>query len=221
MSSADAAKTQNLLKAVLKKMQPASIQAQPRERLQQMMDGKLSFAEFVGVTSEELMEITMFAYNLYKQGRFKEAKAIYESLCELDATESFFFRSLGTTLLAMGDLEGAKTNLDEALRLNARDPDALVKRSEVLLQTGKATEAVKDLQAVIEMDPGSNSPATQRARAIARALAEMIEQQRKAAGTATTGGAAAPAAAASKGAPPAAATPPAAAAKAAPPKPKK
>lgn len=93
-----------------------------------------------------LQQIECFAslgYNLYREGKFKDARQIFQGLISI-APDSFYgYAGLGTLALASNppDLDSALANLKYALELNANDPSTHANLGEALLQQGKPDEA--------------------------------------------------------------------------------
>lgn len=124
----------------------------------------------------EMLELAMQGFQLYEQGLYSEAKAIFTRLSELDPNQGYFHTALGAVYLAEEDLERAGQHLNRALALDRRDTSALVNRGEVFLRLGKLLEATKDFARVVALDPESKDPLTLRARMLAAAALETIEE---------------------------------------------
>lgn len=88
-------------------------------------------------------------------GRYDDAANIYR---EIVSTAPDYTRGryrLGEISLQRGDAAGAGAQIDELLKRNARDMDALFLRARMRLNAGKPKDAVADLKTVLEQEPRS------------------------------------------------------------------
>lgn len=88
-------------------------------------------------------------------GRYDEAANIYR---EVVATAPDYTRGryrLGEISLQRGDAQAAGAQVEELLKRNARDMDALFLRARMRLNAGRPKEAVADLKTVLEQEPRS------------------------------------------------------------------
>lgn len=111
------------------------------------------------------MALGMF---LESRGRADESAAVYQAIIKTEKTqpEGLVARTrLAGLLLKKNDVAGANKLVDEVLKENARDNDALVLRGNMALTRGDAAAAITDLRAVLRDQPNSVSVA----RALARA----------------------------------------------------
>jgi tetratricopeptide (TPR) repeat protein len=138
-------------------------------------------AQHAGTTGPELLERAMEAFQLYEQGLYEEARAIFEELSGLDPSEAYYRTALGAICLAEDELETALEHFDEALRLNPKDSAALVNRGEVNLRLGNILEAAQDFARAVDLDPENKDPLTMRARLLAAAAIETIEAAQRSA----------------------------------------
>jgi tetratricopeptide (TPR) repeat protein len=92
-----------------------------------------------------------------REGRNDAAIATYEALIaadERDRPASLAARNrIAAIRLAAGRSDDASKLVDEVLKLNARDNDALVLRSNILLARGDAAGAIADLRTVLRDQP--------------------------------------------------------------------
>ena len=64
---------------------------------------------------------------------------------------------LGEIMIQRGDIQGASAQVDEVLRHNQRDMQALLLRARVRLQRDQGGEAIKDLEEVLKQEPHSRA----------------------------------------------------------------
>lgn len=97
---------------------------------------------------------------LQRAGAKQEAIAAYREVIERDGTgpKGLLARtSIAAIELAAGELPQAQSLIDEVLRKDARDADALVLRANIALSHGDPTSAITDLRAVLRDQPQSVS----------------------------------------------------------------
>jgi len=188
------------------------------ERVMKWMKGEITLAELSAVSGPEMLEMAVIGFSMYEQGRYDDARVIFDALCALDPREPYYRTALGAVYLAQENLEQAEQLFNEAIRLNDREIASYVNRGEVYLRQGKILEAAQDFKKAVDLDPENKDPLTRRARLLAAAALQTLEaaQQNQNAPAKASDKAAAPAAkapAAGKAAPAAAAAKAPAAAK--------
>jgi tetratricopeptide (TPR) repeat protein len=134
-----------------------------------------------GTTGPELLERAMEGFELYEQGDYFNARAIFEELCEKDPKEAYYRTALGAIYLAEDELDPALESFNQALALNAKDSAALVNRGEVHLRLGNIVEAAQDFARAVDLDPENKDPLTMRARLLAAAALETVEAAQRSA----------------------------------------
>jgi len=118
------------------------------------------------------------AFNMYQQGRLKEAETIFGGLTVVAPGSYYGFAGLGAVALAKNppDLDSALTNLSKAAELNPNDTSVQANLGETLIRLGKISDAKAHLEKTFQLDPGHNDPGANRARAIVGGL-NIIAQQ--------------------------------------------
>jgi len=147
------------------------------ERVTKWAKGEMTLAELDGVSGPEMMEMAITGFSMYEQGRYREAKVIFDGLAALDPTESYYRTALGAVFLAQEQLDQALAQFDKALELNAKDVAALVNRGEVRLRKGQLFDAAEDFKHAVDLDPENKDPLSLRARALAAAALETLEKR--------------------------------------------
>jgi tetratricopeptide (TPR) repeat protein len=132
------------------------------------------------MTHPEMLEYAVTGYQAYEQERYEDARAIFEKLVRMDPSEGYYRTALGAISLAMDELDDALAHFDEALRLNPKDTPALVNRGEVHLRLGSLMLAAQDFSSVVTMDPENKDPLTERARLLAAAALQSVEEAQRA-----------------------------------------
>jgi tetratricopeptide (TPR) repeat protein len=172
---ADNKANMDLLRSAAQKTSPDFIKNLPEEQKDKLLAGEISIGQMVGLTGPEMLEMAMQGFRLYEQGKYKDAKVVFEGLCDLDPAEAYYRTALGAIFLAEEDLQTALGLFNHALALNDKDSAALVNRGEVHLRLGNIVEGAQDFAKAVELDPENKDPLTMRARLLAAAALETIE----------------------------------------------
>lgn len=147
------------------------------DRVRKWAKGEMTLAELDGISGPEMLEMAVTGFAMYEQGRYREAKVIFEGLAALDPKESYYRTALGAVYLAQDKLAEAHTEFDAALDLNDQDIAAYVNRGEVRLRKGLILEAATDFKNAVDLDPENKDPLSLRARALAAAALETLEKR--------------------------------------------
>ncbi len=149
------------------------------ERVQKWLKGELTLQELNAINGPEMLSMAMVGFQLYEQGRLDDAEVIFTGLQALDPREAYYLTALGAVHLAKEDLDLALRCFNQAIKLNNKEIASYVNRGEVHLRQGKILEAAEDFKAAVDLDPKGTDPLTHRARVLAAAALEMIEQAQK------------------------------------------
>jgi len=147
------------------------------EQVKKWTQGAMNPAALGELSGPEMMEMAVTGFAMYEQGRYQEAKTIFHGLATLDPKESYYRTALGAVYLAEERLDEALAELDAALKLNAADIAAVVNRGEVRLRKGLILEAAEDFRRAVDLDPDNKDPLSMRARALAAAALQTLEQR--------------------------------------------
>ncbi len=148
------------------------------ERVKRWLEGDASLADLSSLTGPEMLELAGEGFARFEQGRYAEARTIFEGLASIDPNEVYYRSALGAIALAEDDLEGALVHLREALALDEDDLSARVNRGEIFLRQGKLLDAANDFRRALEHDPQGTDAVSARARELAGvALAALAAEQ--------------------------------------------
>lgn len=150
------------------------------QRVEKWLKGEINLQQLTALSGPEMLQMAIIGFSMYEQGRYNEAKMIFQGLVSLDPKESYFLTALGAVHLAEDDLDGARKYLDESIKVNPKELAAFVNRGEVHLRQGKVLEAAQDFMKAVELDPAGKDPLTTRAKVLASAALETIEATQKA-----------------------------------------
>ena len=88
-------------------------------------------------------------------GRFDEAATLYGEIVKTSPDYTRGHYRLGELSLQRGDAAGANVQVEDLLKRNAKDADALFLRARMRVAAGKVKDAIGDLKAVLEQEPRS------------------------------------------------------------------
>jgi tetratricopeptide (TPR) repeat protein len=148
------------------------------KKLIKFVAGVITLGELEGITKKQQHEMAKLGHRFIRQGKLKEAKAVFEGLLALDPHDAYFHLALGSIAQREDDLDEAEERYTRALEINPYSPHALANRGEVLMMKGRMLDGAKDLLRALEEDPKCREEATKRARA----TIGVVLQQLKAAG---------------------------------------
>ncbi len=149
------------------------------ERIQKFVKGEINMQQLAAFNGPEMLQMAVIGFRMYEQGRYNEAKTVFQGLVSLDPKEAYYLTALGAVYLAEDDLDEAKRLFDEAIKQNDKEIASFVNRGEVYLRQGKIMEAAQDFMRAVELDPTAKDPLTQRAKLLAAAALESIESAQK------------------------------------------
>jgi len=132
----------------------------------------------IGLTDTQIKAMAAVGYNLYQQGKLKEAETMFKGVTASDTNAYYGFAGVGAVALAMKppDLETAFTYLNRAAELKPDDATIQANLGEVLLRQGKVEEAKTHLEQAFQLDPAQKDPGANRARAIISGLDVLLKE---------------------------------------------
>src|SRR5688572_19795542 len=128
------------------------------ERVEKWIRGEITLQELDAISGPEMLEMAVLGFSMYEQGRYDDAKVIFQGLSALDPKEGYYRTALGAVYLAQEDLTNAELCFNEAIRLNAKEIASYVNRGEVYLRQGKILEAAQDFKKACDLDPQNKDP---------------------------------------------------------------
>lgn len=155
---------------------PNPIENFTEENFKKFLFGKITWAQLEGMTMEQAYAIAEFGYTMYQQGRYKDARTLFEGLVIGNPYDPYFHAMLGAIYTKLDMHEEAAQEFSIAIELDPEDINSYVNRGELLLQHGEFEYAMEDLKAAIDLDPDGKNPASLRARALAAATASVIKE---------------------------------------------
>jgi tetratricopeptide (TPR) repeat protein len=152
-----------------------------KSRIEKWVRGEITLRELNQISGPEMLEMAVIGFNMFEQGRYREARTIFTGLATLDPKEAYYRTALGAVDLAEEDLDSAHYNFTLAIGLNPKEIASFVNRGEVNLRKGKMLEAAYDFKKAVELDPENKDPLSMRARLLAAAALDTIQKAQAAA----------------------------------------
>ena len=146
-----------------------------KETIEKLKSGAIKPSDLFNVTAQQYGAILMAGHTLFTEGRYDEARQLFEGLATLDSKNPYIHGMLGAIYQKMGQDEAAIARYSKALSMYPNDINSLTNRGELLLKTGKMQEAASDLKKAIDLDSGKRHPAANRARLLVVATAEALK----------------------------------------------
>lgn len=137
-----------------------------RSLAQQWIKGKVTLGQMMDLTPEELYAIASFGYLLFMQGKFDEARVIFEGLIAISPRQAYYYRALGSIYVRLKEPERAIRQYTNALKVEPNNLIAYIQRAEVYVSYKKFPLAKRDLMIVLKRAQGQDNPLVNKARAI-------------------------------------------------------
>jgi tetratricopeptide (TPR) repeat protein len=135
-----------------------------KAKFEDFAKGNITLMETLGVDKPQMTALFQSGFRLFEQGRYKDARRIFQGLAILDGTNPFVYEILGAIFQKEGKPEVAIACYNKAIELFPRNTYCLTNRGEILLRLGLFDDAAQDLKEAIELDPEMKDPAANRAR---------------------------------------------------------
>ncbi|HPQ39738.1 MAG TPA: tetratricopeptide repeat protein [bacterium] len=145
------------------------------EELRQLIENGGCLKDAFHLTDSDLTSLMMIGYELFNQGKYDDARVIFQGLEALGHDDPFVYTALGTIAARKNELEMAHDYFNRAIDGDPEDMVALTNRAEVFLKQNCFEEAASDLQKAIELDPDEESALSSRARVLAMVTRELME----------------------------------------------
>jgi Flp pilus assembly protein TadD len=111
-----------------------------------VFEGRKQLREVLEFSPDRLAQLTELAYLLFEEGRYEEARVMFEGLVALDMSNPYFYRALGAVSQRLGKNDAAVRYYQRALKLNDSEPEVWGNMGELLLVEGEMERAVSCLE---------------------------------------------------------------------------
>jgi Flp pilus assembly protein TadD len=139
------------------------------QRLRAFAEGKITWAQVEGMTTERARAIAQMGCELAAAGRLEEARTLFEGLVASNPKDASSQAALGTVYQKLGREGDALGAYSQAIAQDPKDTVALGNRGELRLRAGDK-DGLADLVRAVEADPEGETAAGRRARGLVRAL---------------------------------------------------
>lgn len=151
-----------------------SVRAYPMQITPELIDDvvsrKITLAGALGLPASIVEVFAVLGSQCYEQGRYKDARSMFQAAVALDETSYFGHAGLGAVALVEDDLDGALASLHRAYELNTKDPAVCGNLGEVYLRQAKLPEASRYLGEAAALDSSHTNPFANRARGMLQAI---------------------------------------------------
>ena len=80
-----------------------------------MLKGEISQRDYHAISGPEMLQMALIGFRMYEQGKYSEAKTIFQGLIALDPMEAYYYTALGAVYLAEEDLENARAMFSSSI----------------------------------------------------------------------------------------------------------
>lgn len=137
-----------------------------------VLAGKKSVAELLGLERDHVSILGELAYLYYGEGRYDEARTLFEGLLSLEPANAYFCRALGAVYQRLGTHDLALRYYQRSVKLNEQEAETWANMGEVLLLEGQTDRGVTCLEKADQLYRARQGAAPQhrRVQAILRKL---------------------------------------------------
>ena len=146
------------------------------KRLEQFILGDITWAQLNGMTIDEAYAIAEYGFSLFNQGRYHDARAVFEGLIVCNPYDAYFHTMLGAVYQQLDMTEEALEEYTTAVELDGEHLHAFVNRGELRLKSQDFPGALADLERAVALDPEGKSEAGVRAQALTAATVRALEE---------------------------------------------
>lgn len=147
-----------------------------RDQVREMMRGKDSLMEALGLGLEDILALAEVARMFVDQGQLDSAQAMLEGLVVLDPKNAYLHTTLGCVYMQKDLKDAAVEAFDLAIYYNPRDIAALAFSGELALERGLLDVAADRLRRAVELDPDGRDPHANRARTTALLMSSIVRE---------------------------------------------
>ena len=143
------------------------------ETLIGLVTGRTAMRDVQGLTDEELESMYALGFAQFQAGRYEEAERIFAFVCMMEHREAKYWTALGAARFSLGGYEAAILAYASASAADPDDPVPPLRAADCLMKLGQGEQAVKALEAAIEVAGDSAEHAALKDKATA--LLDLIE----------------------------------------------
>jgi tetratricopeptide (TPR) repeat protein len=144
--------------------------------VKRIANGTTPLNVFFGFSQEHIEAMAALGFNLYRQGKLRDAEIVFKGLAALDSTQYYGYAGLGAIALSDHRPAEAVTYLVRAVELNPNDATVHANLGEALLRQAQFDEAARHLDKALDLDPTEEDPGANRARAMIQGMEILISE---------------------------------------------
>jgi len=149
------------------------------DRLGDFIVGDMTWAQLVGLTVDEAYEIAEHGFSFFQEGRYHDARVIFEALALANPYDPYFRTMNGAVYQQLEMTAEAVVEYSAAISLDSSHLHAYVNRGELLMENGEFKQALEDLKRAVELDPDATEEAGQRAKDLLEGIENATESLKK------------------------------------------
>mgnify|MGYP001766412261 CR=1 FL=1 len=111
-----------------------------------VLEGKKQLAELLGLDATQMRLLAELAFLFFEEGRYDEARLIFEGLLALDLNNDYYSRALGAVHHRLGNYEMAVRYYLRAIKIDENAPEAQASLGEAYLMQGDRDRALAQLE---------------------------------------------------------------------------
>lgn len=134
------------------------------KKIQDFIDGKLSWADLFDFTPEMLFHMAEFGFTQFKLGRYPDAERVFKVLTVLDWNNAYYHSVMGSILQRQKRYGDAIAEYSQAVDLDPNDIVSYTNRGEIFMQHGLFEDARADFDRAAALDPAEQDKFANRAR---------------------------------------------------------
>ncbi|MBI4367018.1 MAG: tetratricopeptide repeat protein [Deltaproteobacteria bacterium] len=123
------------------------------DRVLDFLKGKLSWAEIFNIPLAIQQRIAEFGYMQFQSGRYEDAERFFKVLCILSPQNSYYYSMMGSILHRQRRDGEAIVWYGQAIDLDPNDIVSLTNRGELFFKHGWLSDAERDFDRAIALDP--------------------------------------------------------------------
>lgn len=140
---------------------------------------KISFREITRLDPKKIRQVSEMGYVKLKNGRYEEARKIFEVLTFIDHKNYFHHLSLGSAYQKLKRTVDAIFQYNEALKYAPKNINALINRGELYLRNKNYRKAAEDFREAILLDQTGKDRFSNRARSLVIAIKRSLARDKE------------------------------------------
>ncbi|HPQ80111.1 MAG TPA: tetratricopeptide repeat protein [bacterium] len=158
---------------------PPSEMERGAKKIQDFIDGKLSWAELFDFTPEMLFHMAEFGFTQFKLGRYPDAERVFKVLTVLDWNNAYYHSVMGSILQRQKRYGDAIAEYTQAIELDPNDIVSYTNRGEIFMRHGLFEEARGDFTSAAGLDSEGKDKFANRARMLLEQMDRMGKEGAK------------------------------------------